>query len=207
MHDESSLPDLGFPDIEFGEQETPWNLNILLYIGGSDSRTDVVQPLIARGSLGPAQIDRLDLVVELHAAIASGLKSGGSRETATMQFRILRLFFGFADRTSRPLTQEAVTDSAGRRGEVPFRETRLGGCTKRSHCDYGGIESVARCSGGDGYEPCRDAIYDRKKESSIQRQLESVEQRLAGTQADSPRNRALQAEANGLRNYLDVIRN
>ncbi|MEI6001855.1 hypothetical protein H3V53_33320 [Paraburkholderia bengalensis] len=96
--------------------------------------------------------------------------------------------------------------SAGRRGEVSFRETRLGGCTKRSHCDYGGIESVARCSGGDGDKPCRDAIYDRKKESSIERQLESVEQRLAGTQADSPRNRALHAEVNGLRNYLDVIR-
>jgi hypothetical protein len=49
---------------------------------------------------------------------------------------------------------------AGRRGEVSFRETRLGGCTKRDHCDYGGIESVIRCTGGDDGKPCRDAIYD-----------------------------------------------
>ncbi|MEI6001856.1 site-specific integrase [Paraburkholderia bengalensis] len=111
MHDESSLPDLGFPNIEFGEQETPWNLNVLLYKGGSDSRTDAVQPLIARGGLGWPQLDRLDLVIKLHAEINAGLEGGGSRETANMQFRNLRLFFGFADRTCRPLTRETVTDT------------------------------------------------------------------------------------------------
>lgn len=38
---------------------------------------------------------------------------------------------------------------AGKSGEISFRETRLGGCTKRGHCNYGGIETVARCSGGE----------------------------------------------------------
>jgi hypothetical protein len=96
---------------------------------------------------------------------------------------------------------------AGRKGEVSFRETRLGGCAKKGHCDYGGIESVARCAGGDGDKPCRDALYDIAKQPSIERQLEGVERRLAETQPGSPRSRALEAEANGLRNYLDVIRN
>ncbi|MCG5078589.1 hypothetical protein [Paraburkholderia tagetis] len=96
---------------------------------------------------------------------------------------------------------------AGRKGEVSFRETRLGGCTKDGHCDYGGIESVARCAGGDGDKPCRDAIYDRTKQLSVERQLASIERRIEKAQPDSPRARALQAEAHGLRSYLDVIRN
>jgi hypothetical protein len=46
----------------------------------------------------------------------------------------------------------------------------------------------------------------RTKQASGQRQLESVERRLKKAQPDSPRARALEAEAHGLRNYLDVIR-
>ncbi|MBK3780096.1 hypothetical protein [Paraburkholderia domus] len=96
---------------------------------------------------------------------------------------------------------------AGRDGEVSFRETRLGGCTKSGHCDYGGIESISRCAGGDGDKPCRDAIFDRKKEASVRRQLGRTERRLENSQPNSPRASAIQAEANGLRNYLDTIRN
>ena len=95
---------------------------------------------------------------------------------------------------------------AGHKGEVSFRETRLGGCTKSGHCDYGGIESIARCAGGDGDKPCRDAIFDRMKEPSIRRQLERTEQRQQNSQSQSPRANAIQTEANGLRNYLDAIR-
>lgn len=96
---------------------------------------------------------------------------------------------------------------AGQNGEVSFRETRLGGCTKCGHCDYGGIESVARCAGGDGDRPCRDAIFDKSKRLSIERQLESVERQLVSVRPGSPRWRALQAEARGLRSYLDVTGN
>lgn len=97
--------------------------------------------------------------------------------------------------------------SAGKKGEVSFRETRLGGCTKKGHCDYGGIESVARCAGGDGDKPCRDAIYDRAKQSSVQRQLDDVETRLHAAQPSSPREQALQFEVQGLRNYQNALRN
>ena len=96
---------------------------------------------------------------------------------------------------------------AGKKGEVSFREIRLGGCTKRGHCDYGGIESVARCAGGDGDKPCRDAMFDRMKRSDVQRQLGSVELLLQAVQPDSPRERSLKADSQGMRNYLDVIRN
>ena len=97
--------------------------------------------------------------------------------------------------------------SAGKRGAVSFRETRLGGCTKRGVCEYGGIESVARCAGGDGSKPCRDAIYDLSKQSIVERSLAAVEERLSQVQAGSPRARALEAEAQGLRNFLNATYN
>jgi hypothetical protein len=96
---------------------------------------------------------------------------------------------------------------AAKNGEVPFRETRLGGCAKRGHCDYGGIESVARCSGGDGEKPCREALYDTRKRAAVEHQLASAELQVEKASADSPRARALQAEVRGLKNYLDVTKN
>jgi len=96
---------------------------------------------------------------------------------------------------------------AGERGEVSFRENRLGGCTKRGSCDYGGIESVARCAGGDGAKPCGDAVFDRLKRPMVERDLEDVEKLMQTAQAGSPRERFLTAERQGMRNYLDKIRN
>lgn len=93
---------------------------------------------------------------------------------------------------------------AGKSGEISFRETRLGGCTKRGHCDYGGIEAVARCSGGDGGKPCREAIYDKEKRLAAQRALENLEGRIESAKPGSPRKASLESEAQGLRNYLNV---
>lgn len=106
------------------------------------------------------------------------------------------------------LTQKEFTTlvNASKNGEVSFRETRLGGCTKRGHCAYGGIESISRCSGGDGDKPCRDAIFDRNKKSAAEEQLVSIARRINEAKANSPRKRALEAEANGLRNFLDAIK-
>src|SRR5690606_6229050 len=50
-------------------------------------------------------------------------------------------------------------------GKVSFREHRLGACMKPGPCEYGGVESVARCAGGDvgeGGRPCADVLYDRE---------------------------------------------
>lgn len=111
MRKQLRLPDLSFPDVKFGPTETPWNLNILLYVGGADTRVNRVEQLIASEALGEPQFDRLELVSRLHEEISAGLASGGSRETAFSQFQCLRYFFGFADRTCRPLTLEEVTET------------------------------------------------------------------------------------------------
>ncbi|KAK44904.1 hypothetical protein BG58_22280 [Caballeronia jiangsuensis] len=91
----------------------------------------------------------------------------------------------------------------GAKGKVMFRAIRLGGCTNRDNCSYGGIESISRCTGGDGDKPCPKVIYDRMKRPSAQRQLDAVERKLKSAQANSHRARALEAEAQGLRNFLN----
>lgn len=95
---------------------------------------------------------------------------------------------------------------AAEKGEVSFRETRLGGCTKRGHCDYGGIESIARCAGGDGDKPCRESIFDKAKRPAIQLSIEKVENRLQSVTPGSPREKALHNELSGMRNFLNVTR-
>lgn len=97
--------------------------------------------------------------------------------------------------------------AAGKAGRISFRETRLGGCTKVSPCEYGGIESVARCAGGDGDKPCRDAIFDCEKRASIERQIRRLVVQLEGASQGGRRWEALQAEIQGLRNYLDATNN
>jgi hypothetical protein len=94
---------------------------------------------------------------------------------------------------------------AGKNGQVSFRETRIGGCTKQGNCDYGGMESIARCAGGDGDRPCRDAIFDKAKKTSILKALEKSEERVESAKPNSPREMSLQAEVKGLRNYLNAI--
>lgn len=96
---------------------------------------------------------------------------------------------------------------AARGGDVSFHENRLGACTSRTNCSYGGVESIARCAGGDGYKPCIDVLYDQNKAKSIELELEKVEQELGRFPIGSPRHNALLVEKRGMENFLNVIRN
>jgi hypothetical protein len=93
---------------------------------------------------------------------------------------------------------------ASEKGEISFREIRLGGCTKRGHCQYGGYESIVPCAGGTKKKPCRDAMFDKEKRRSVEQQLKQTEQRAGEAKADSPRKSFLEEEANGLRNFLNA---
>lgn len=95
--------------------------------------------------------------------------------------------------------------AAGQRGEISFRETRLGACAKVGDCAFGGIESIARCGGGDGTSPCADALFDRAKAPSIHGQLNELRQMLEKTDPGAPRGRAIRAEIKAMENFLDVI--
>jgi hypothetical protein len=125
MRDKNQLPDLTFPDIEFGELETPWNLNVLLYKGGATAHADLVQQLIVSGALGGPQLDRLELVQKLYTEINLAFNSGGARASALGHVIVLRHFFGFVDRTRLPLTLESVTDAYCAWADSLFLRTRL----------------------------------------------------------------------------------
>ncbi|MDR0776490.1 MAG: hypothetical protein LBE81_07620 [Azonexus sp.] len=94
-----------------------------------------------------------------------------------------------------------------KRGEIFFRENRLGACMKRGACEYGGVESVANCAGGNGKGPCADVLYDKTKVPAVIQELEILDSEIARLPINSPRQRALVAERKGLENYLNVVEN
>lgn len=105
------IPDLTFPDAKFGERQTPWNLNVLLYKDGPEARADCVQAMITSGQLGRPLLERLPLVVKLHQVIKRSFGAGGASDSVQQQINCLRYLFGFADRTSSPLTLSTVLDT------------------------------------------------------------------------------------------------
>jgi hypothetical protein len=94
---------------------------------------------------------------------------------------------------------------ASRKGKVYFREMKVGACTHRGTCTYGGIESISRCTGGDGGTACADALYDKNKATEIKKEIELIDLEIAVTSQTSPRFTALLAEKKGMENYLNVI--
>jgi len=95
--------------------------------------------------------------------------------------------------------------SMAKRGTVSFREHRLGGCMKAGSCEYSGIESVARCAGGDGAKPCSDVLFDRLKEPQIRADLARLTEQIKLLPPGQPRHTALIEERKAMENYLDVI--
>jgi hypothetical protein len=90
-------------------------------------------------------------------------------------------------------------------GRVSFREHRLGGCMKAGACEYGGVESIARCSGGDGAKPCAVVLFDRRKEPKIRADLQRIGAEMLMLSEESPRYQALLIEHSGMEKYLNVI--
>ena len=95
--------------------------------------------------------------------------------------------------------------AAGKSGQVACRQTLLGICTKRGPCEYGGIDNIIRCGGGDGRGACNDALFDREKRSSILELVEILDDRLASTPAGSPLHDSLIAQQRAAENALDVL--
>lgn len=91
------------------------------------------------------------------------------------------------------------------KGAIAFREHRLGGCMKAGVCEYGGIESVARCAGGDGRKPCADVLYDRTKEPQVRADLLRVTEEIKILPAGQPRYNALVEECLAMENYLNAV--
>lgn len=90
-------------------------------------------------------------------------------------------------------------------GAVGCRRTLLGFCMKPGFCEYGGIESVAQCAGGEGQGVCADAIFGRKNEPKLLKLKAVHEREIESLDSRSPRFGALKKEIYAIEVYLDVI--
>ena len=95
--------------------------------------------------------------------------------------------------------------AAAKAGKVSWRETLLGGCTKIGPCEYGGVDNVARCGGGDGQPPCVEALFDRAKAPAIRQLGRVIASRLIEAPEESPYRESLEAQQRAVENTLNVI--
>lgn len=100
--------DLAFPMLEYGKNETPWDLAPLLYNGGAVTNVKTVRVEIASGALGDPLPERVELVKALHDCLTDDLVGGGSRLSANNKIGALRKFFQWADQYARSLSIETV---------------------------------------------------------------------------------------------------
>lgn len=112
--DESSIPDLIFPMVEYGRNQIPWDLRVLLYKGASGFNYKTVFVRIAAGEFGRPRVERIELVRRIHEEMIAILIGGGSRNSTYSTFRKFRWFVAWADGAGQVLSLETV--------EVAFRE-------------------------------------------------------------------------------------
>ncbi len=188
MPERSQLPDLQFPDVNFGSRETPWNMNVLLYKGGASANLRKVGRLADGGMLGAPLVERLDLVSMLHEEINAAIGSGGPRGTTSAQLQCLRQFFAFADRTNCPLTVDTVTDSYCEWAESLFQRTRASKRARESgnHRDQQAISMRTAYGWGAMVGRLLDRVLQRRSRLLEMTRLESPRRRKSavGVQAE-----------------------
>lgn len=107
---ERHLPDLTFPMMEYGREETPWDLKPLLYQGAAGANVRRVAQQIASGRFGQPLPERIELVTSIHSVLVASLIAGGSSRTVFSKIRNLRTFWSWAEQAieDRPLYRESI---------------------------------------------------------------------------------------------------
>ena len=81
---------------------------------------------------------------------------------------------------------------------------------KAGVCEYGGIESVARCAGGDGGDggdggkPCPDVLYDRTREPQVRADLRRITTEIEVIPEGQPCHTALLEERCAMESFLKL---
>ncbi|ENZ0711787.1 hypothetical protein ACGB6O_004165 [Vibrio parahaemolyticus] len=89
--------------------------------------------------------------------------------------------------------------------KVGCRRTLLGFCMKPGSCEYGGIESVSKCAGGDGKGVCADAIFVRKNREKLIKLKGNHENQLNALTQENMRYWSLKQEIYAIEVYLNVV--
>lgn len=153
---------------------------------------------------------RLHLNEKVEATVISAMYSAMARQLQTAVGE--RFKSPYSDQHKQSLEVNIINSKDAnalarwaKQGKVSYREHRLGGCMKAGACEYGGIESIARCAGGDTGKPCSDVLFDESKASQVQDGLLRLVAEMSRLPEDSPRYRALLTERRAMENYLNVI--
>lgn len=105
------VSDLTFPMVNYGMQETAWDLRVLLFRGGAKGHPKSVFNRIAAGELGPPLLQRVELVKRIHQAMTARLVGGGAKPSAFDTLRRVRDFFTWADELGQVVSLETVEDT------------------------------------------------------------------------------------------------
>ena len=119
--------DLTFPMLEYGKNETPWDLAPLLYSGGAAAKVKTVRSEIMSGTFGDPLLERSELVNRLHDCLTDDLAGGGSRFSANNKIGALRKFFQWVDQCERPLSIDTVVEAYLRWAEHLLQRHRVDG--------------------------------------------------------------------------------
>lgn len=90
-------------------------------------------------------------------------------------------------------------------GLVSYRETLLGGCTKRGPCPYGGVDNIVHCAGTNEGNACANVLYDRKRAPEIHRLSIIIHSQIDKSQEGSPYRESLEAQRRAVEKALNVI--
>ena len=127
----AGLPDLTFPMVKYGRNETPWDLRVLLYKGASKVHYKFGKAFvaIAEGQCGQPVVERIALVQRIHAEMTARLVAGGKRARTTAQntWYQLRHFVAWADQNDQPLSLETVETTYRHRTDFLIHRCRVKG--------------------------------------------------------------------------------
>src|SRR5258707_8608052 len=104
------IPVLSFANLPVGNHETPLDLRVLLFKGGSKANRKHAIGLITAGKLGEPIEKRVPLVVKLHDILSAAIVRGGSKATLTSSVECCRRLYSFADASNLDPVETTMRD-------------------------------------------------------------------------------------------------
>jgi len=220
---DAHLPDLTFPNLTYGKNETPWDLRRWHQL----RRTGAVNMLAS----GVVDDSSLQLLLKHQSRVMTlyyGRNYARLALNADTRTLFLKTMYQEIGRDLRKLpspqfvsplgerrkeaivtfiqeTEALALDKAAKQGKVGARCIGAGFCVNHRPCPYGGMEAIAHCLGGDDGKGCPDLLLDVKKVGSIQLYEKVVDEQLKVVHPESPRYESLQAEKSAVGRFYAVV--
>jgi hypothetical protein len=91
-------------------------------------------------------------------------------------------------------------------GGISYRDNLLGGCARQGDCEYGGLESAAKCAGVLDGNICRDLRVSPERLPMLEKRKEKYLKDMEQYDQDSPSYNAAKIEICAIEVYEDVIK-